>query len=166
MFKWRSSLAHHMKTRHKVNVVSAQIQKTAKNPPSPGDITDIRASGNGIPVRAMRYTLVESPNGSSSGSGSASSKVKDERMPLSARNYGIYPRSAPSAQVQSQHGIVGGGDGGGGMTHPRPEMDGMGNGMGNMHHGLPRRQNLTLPIPPVQDGKAYQQQQDVNLGHH
>jgi hypothetical protein len=51
MFKWRSSLAHHMKTRHKVNVLTSPLHKS----PSISS-----------PAAVVRYTTVESPNGSSS----------------------------------------------------------------------------------------------------
>lgn len=140
MFKWRSSLAHHMKTRHKAGGAMLQLPKAGKVPASPGAITDIRASSSSTPMRTMRFTLVESPNGSSSGSGGGSGlplTAKDDgRLPLSARNYGIYPGVAPMLG-QSPNGMSGS------VNHAQAA----GLETGNRPLGLPRRQNMALPLP-------------------
>jgi hypothetical protein len=65
MFKWRSSLAHHMKTRHKVNVLPAHLEKPMI-PSSPGAITDVRTATNVLSTRMAPFSTLESPAGSSS----------------------------------------------------------------------------------------------------
>jgi hypothetical protein len=74
MFKWRSSLAHHVKTRHKAS--GALASAINKSPPSVA--TTMVQLANGVvagsntidcnSARAIIYTAVESPNGSGTSS--------------------------------------------------------------------------------------------------
>lgn len=96
MFKWRSSLAHHMKTRHQVNVVSTQMQKSIA-PTSPGAITDVRTATNVLSSRMVPYSVVESPAGSSSfGSPTGTNVVR--HVPHSCMTNGRVGLPKPSLQ--------------------------------------------------------------------
>lgn len=107
MFKWRSSLAHHMKTKHKGappagDVAHAALQKVMV-PSSPGAITDVRTATNVLSSRMAPYTVVESPAGSSS-AGSPKNDDRDGLAPPHARmTAGRMALPKPAMVMPPQH---------------------------------------------------------------
>jgi hypothetical protein len=91
MFKWRSSLAHHNKTRHRA-LVSSGITKMNTSPTVNTSMVQLAnvAIGNvagGISMQAAAYTAVESP------STSGASSKGDQMMSIHPTPAGILPGS-------------------------------------------------------------------------
>jgi hypothetical protein len=102
MFKWRSSLAHHMKTRHRpVDSASLSAVQKARSPP----ISEIRSRAHVL--RAIRYPAAESP-GTSSRESSKDYDEETERGGLtgrSAKRSAPVPRQSPTT-VNHHHGLA------------------------------------------------------------
>jgi hypothetical protein len=102
MFKWRSSLAHHMKTRHKTvgGSSSTAARKVVATP-----IPDIRGVTHAL--RGVRYAANGSPGSSSRDSSKDYRNESDRHMlhEVNGKRTSDPPRQSPTT-VNHHHGIV------------------------------------------------------------